>query len=144
MANIDWPLVARKGFLTDALGLFACRLAWRRHGDQQAYDQLLRASRNASPDLRLIASTFLCESEVVGCVSKEIDCNDGKSEFLPLRVSTAECGIRMRRDPLPRGTRITGGKSPDGRAAIAGCSAPASYPAAAVRNQAPRKSGSRS
>lgn len=36
MTGIDWQEATRKGHLMDALYLFACRLAWLRHGDQKA------------------------------------------------------------------------------------------------------------
>jgi hypothetical protein len=61
MTDIDWQGATRKGHLMDALYLLACRLAWLRHGDHRAHDELVRASVDADPDVRLIAATFLLE-----------------------------------------------------------------------------------
>ena len=59
MTSIDWQGTTRKGQLGEVLYLFACRLAWRRHGDQRAQDELIRASQCADSELRAIAATFL-------------------------------------------------------------------------------------
>lgn len=64
MTSIDWQEATRKGKLMDALYLFACRLAWRRHGDQRARDELIRASEHGDPKIREIAASFLGESAV--------------------------------------------------------------------------------
>lgn len=60
MISIDWQETARKkGRLTKVLRLFACRLAWLRHGDAKAHDALLLAAKDADPEIRTIAASFL-------------------------------------------------------------------------------------
>lgn len=44
MAGIDWQTTAKRGRMLEALYLFACRLAWLRHGDERAHSELVRAS----------------------------------------------------------------------------------------------------
>ena len=64
MTGIDWRRATRKGRLTEALHLFACRLAWLRHGDDRAYEDLIRASEHGDPEIRVIAATLLLDSPV--------------------------------------------------------------------------------
>ena len=59
MTGIDWQGAARKGQLTEVLYLLACRLAWRRHGDQRARDELVRASECGNAEIREIAANIL-------------------------------------------------------------------------------------
>lgn len=59
MSGIDWQAAKRKGKLTHALHLFACRLAWLRHGDERAHHKLIRASAHADPEIRAIAARML-------------------------------------------------------------------------------------
>lgn len=66
MTSIDWQGATRKGRLRQALHLFACRLAWLRHGDQRAYDQLIRASEHSDPEVRVIAAALLLDSSSAG------------------------------------------------------------------------------
>ena len=61
MISFNWSEVARKGRLPDALYLYACRLAWLRHGDSHALQVLVRAAEADDAEMRLIASTFLLE-----------------------------------------------------------------------------------
>ena len=51
-----------KGKLLDALYLFACRLAWLRHGDQSAQHELIRAAEHEDPEIRGIAAALLVDS----------------------------------------------------------------------------------
>ena len=62
MTGIDWQGAARNGHMTAALYLFACRLAWRRHGDQRAHDELVRASECGDAEIRAIAAMLLGSS----------------------------------------------------------------------------------
>ena len=62
MTGIDWKTAARRGQLTEVFYLFACRLAWRRHADSKAHDQLVRASQCGNPELRTIALALLNSS----------------------------------------------------------------------------------
>lgn len=55
--------MVHKGQLMQVLHLFACRLAWLRHGDKRARHELLRASESADLELRLIAADLLAEQE---------------------------------------------------------------------------------
>lgn len=43
------------------LHLFACRLAWLRHGDQRAHRELIRASEHGDPEIRVIAAVLLVD-----------------------------------------------------------------------------------
>lgn len=62
MTGIDWQEATRKGQLMNALYLFACRLAWLRHGDQRAHQELIRASEQGDPEIRVIAASLLLDS----------------------------------------------------------------------------------
>jgi len=62
MSSIDWQGAARMGQLTKALYLAACRLAWRRHGDRRAREELVRASEAGDPQIRKIAAAMLDSS----------------------------------------------------------------------------------
>ena len=62
MTGIDWQGTARKGQLTRVLHLFACRLAWLRHGDLRAHGELIRASEHADPEIRAVAANLLTQS----------------------------------------------------------------------------------
>lgn len=64
MTGIDWQGATRKGQLMQALHLFACQLAWLRHGDERAYDELIRASEHADPEIRVIAAALLLDSPI--------------------------------------------------------------------------------
>lgn len=62
MTGIDWQGAARNGQLKEALYLFACRLAWLRHGDRRAHDELVRASECSYAEIRAIAASLLDSS----------------------------------------------------------------------------------
>lgn len=70
MTGIDWQEATRKGQLKDALYLFACRLAWLRHRDQRAHNELIRASEHGDSEIRVIAIAFLSEvpPEIISAV----------------------------------------------------------------------------
>lgn len=61
MTRIDWQRAARNGQLTEALHLFACRLAWLRHGDQRARGELIRALEDGDAEIRTIAASLLVD-----------------------------------------------------------------------------------
>lgn len=65
MTGINWQDAARKGQMTEVLYLFACRLAWRRHGDQRARDELVRASECDNAEIREIAANLLDSSNEI-------------------------------------------------------------------------------
>lgn len=53
---LDWTEIRSEGLLMEALYLFACRLAWLRHADLKAYEELIRAARDSDPEMRHISS----------------------------------------------------------------------------------------